>query len=179
MDALDDLQRIAAAFARRGVNFVVIGSWAAEAQGIDLGYKTTDIDFAPDSSTGNLSRLSHALKDLGAMIRADDGGLPFDHDADSLGRVAVWNLTCDHGNFDLTFRPTGIGGYRELLDSCNVVSLEVDGEWVSVPCADPADIWLSKNAADRPKDRQVLPLLYAQLDDTARARVEAARLRGV
>ena len=141
------MDRIAAALARRGVNFVVIGGWAAEAQGLDLGYKTNDIDFTPDFSTANLDRLSDALNDLGAMIRADGQQLPFDHDGDSLGRASVWNLTCADGNFDLTFRPAGTGGYKELLASCNMISVEVDGEKVTVPCAHPADIWLSKKGS--------------------------------
>ena len=79
MDRADHLERIAAALVRRGVNLVVNGAWAAEAQGFDLGYKTTDIDFTPDFSTANLERLSDALNDLGVMIRAAGEGLPFNH----------------------------------------------------------------------------------------------------
>ena len=39
----EGLPRAAAALARRQVDFVVVGGWAAEAQGYDMGYKTTDI----------------------------------------------------------------------------------------------------------------------------------------
>ncbi|MXZ77168.1 MAG: hypothetical protein F4Z06_02675 [Acidimicrobiia bacterium] len=175
METGDRLDRIAAALVRRGVNFVVIGAWAAELQGFDLGYKTDDIDVTPDFSTANLERLSEALYDLGAMIRTGDEELPFNHDGDSLGRASVWNLTCDEGDFDLTFKPPGIGGYRELLASCNIMSVEVDGERINVPCAHPADIWLSKKAVDRPKDREALPILYAQLGASARDRIEDPR----
>ena len=42
----EGLLRIAAALARRRVAFVVVGGWAVEAQGYDMGYKTTDIDFS-------------------------------------------------------------------------------------------------------------------------------------
>lgn len=76
----------------------------------------------------------------------------------------MWNLTCDNGDFDLTFQPSGLEGYRELIKSSHLVSVEVDGRRISFPCADLADIVHSKRTADRPKDNQILPLLEAQLD---------------
>ena len=48
MDKSDRLERIASALAERGVKFVIIGGWAVEAQGYEMGYKTDDIDFTPD-----------------------------------------------------------------------------------------------------------------------------------
>ena len=153
----DHLERIAAALVRRNVDFVVIGGWAVEAQGFDLGYKTNDIDFTPDLSADHLDRLSEALYDLGAEIRAGDESLPFNHSGESLGRAVVWNLTCEDGNFDLAFSPTGLDDYQRLLGACHLISLEVDGERIQVPCADLDDIWQLKRAADRPKDRDVLP----------------------
>ncbi|MCY3961480.1 MAG: nucleotidyltransferase [bacterium] len=56
MDTADRLERIAATLADRGVNFVVIGGWAVEAQGYELGYKTEDIDFTPDLGPDNLDQ---------------------------------------------------------------------------------------------------------------------------
>lgn len=165
MDNADRLERIAAALVRRKVNFVVIGGWAVEAQGFSLGYKTNDIDFTPDLGADNLERLSAALHDLGAEIRVGDQSLPFDHNGESLGKARVWNLTCDNGDFDLTFEPSGLDGYRELLLSSHLVSIDVDGEPITVQCADLADIIHSKRTADRAKDNQVLPLLEAQLDE--------------
>ena len=63
----------------------------------------------------NLTRLSKALKELGARIRTDavDEGLPFDHDGRSLAASSVWNLICPYGEFDISFLPSGIaGGYE-------------------------------------------------------------------
>lgn len=117
MDEADRLERIAAIFAKRDVKFVIIGGWAVEAQGYELGYKTDDIDFTPDLGPDNLDRLSAALYDLDAKIRVDDQSLAFNHSGESLGRARVWNLTCEDGDFDLTFEPSGLGGYRELLKS--------------------------------------------------------------
>ena len=89
MDKSDRLERIASALAERGVKFVIIGGWAVEAQGYEMGYKTDDIDFTPDLGAENLDRLSAALYDLDAKIRVDDQSLPFNHTGESLGKARV------------------------------------------------------------------------------------------
>src|SRR5271157_6029682 len=80
---------------RNNVKYVVIGAFAAIAQQAPIP-ATRDIDLTPDSSAKNLARLSTALRELGARIRTDtvDEGLPFDHNARSLGAASVWNLIC-------------------------------------------------------------------------------------
>jgi hypothetical protein len=52
-----------------------------------------------------LGRLSQALTDLGARIRTEGvpEGLPFSHGAASLAGVGIWNLTCEFGEFDISF----------------------------------------------------------------------------
>ena len=39
-----NLDRIPAALVRRGVDFIAIGGWAVQAQRLDLGYATRDVD---------------------------------------------------------------------------------------------------------------------------------------
>jgi hypothetical protein len=141
-----------------GVRYVVIDAFAAIAQRAPIP-ATRDIDLTPYSSAENLTRLSKALKDLGARIRTNvvDGGLPFDHDGRSLAASPVWNLICSYGEFDVSFLPSGIGGgYEELALKAHRMS--VDG--VDVMVADLSDVIRSKEAAGRPKDLQVLPILY-------------------
>jgi hypothetical protein len=143
---------------RHGVKIVVIGAFAAIAQHAPIP-ATRDIDLTPESSFQNLTRLSAALKELGARIRSDavDEGLPFDHDGRSLTASSVWNLICPFGEFDLSFTPSGIaGGYEELAARAH--RMRVDA--VDVMVADLSDIIRSKEAAGRPKDLQVLPILY-------------------
>lgn len=160
------LARIPAAFARRGVEFIAIGGWAVQAQQLDLGYLSKDVDFTPAPDPENLRRLSDALEDLKARVRAGDESFPFAHDAESLARISTLNLTCDYGNFDLCGQPAGIaGGYDELAQRAHTVLISVDGDTIPVRCADLADIVRSKQAADRPKDREVMELLVAQLHD--------------
>jgi hypothetical protein len=146
---------------RHDVNFVVIGAFAAIAQQAPIP-ATRDIDVTPDTTVDNLNRLSAALKELGTRIRTDavEGGLPFDHDGNSLARAAFWNLICSYGEFDISFRPSGFpGGYSDLVSHSHMVL--VDG--IEVPIADLDDVIASKEAAGRPKDLQVLPILYRHL----------------
>jgi hypothetical protein len=143
---------------RHRVKFVVIGAFAAIAQHAPIP-ATRDIDLTPGSSLDNLARLSAALKKLGARVRTDaaDEGLPFDHDGQCLAAAPVWNLICPFGEFDISFAPSGIaGGYDELVARAH--RMRVDA--VDVMVADLSDVIRSKEAAGRPKDLQVLPILY-------------------
>lgn len=148
---------------RHDVEYVVIGAFAAIAQQAPIP-ATRDIDLTPRTSLENLSRLSEALHELGARIRAEGvpDGLPFDHDGTSLGRVRAWNLICDQGEFDLSFFPSGFNeGYEQLAPNAHRVS--VDGTVVVI--ADLDDVIRSKEAAGRPKDLRVLPILYRHRQD--------------
>jgi len=160
----EGLARIAAALCRGKVDFVAIGGWAAEALGFDMGYKTTDIDIAPDLGPDNLDRLSAALHYLGARVRFGDESLPFDHTGQSLGNADIWNLTCAYGDFDITFHPGGPGGYPHLIAAARPVSIETASGTIDVLCADIEDIIRSKQAANRPKDLPAVALLQAQLE---------------
>lgn len=156
---------ILAALNRHEVRYVVIGAFAAIAQRAPIP-ATRDIDITPDASAKNLARLSRALSDLGARIRtqAEPRGLPFGHDATSLAAAEVWNLICADGEFDISFHPAGFSsGYAQLAPGAHRVRV---GD-VEVVVADLADVIRSKESAGRPKDLQVLPLLYRHL--TARA----------
>jgi hypothetical protein len=143
---------------RHGVRYVVIGAYAAIAQQAPIR-ATRDIDFTPAVSIDNLERLSAALKELRARIRTDGTpeGVPFDHDGRSLGAASVWNLICADGEFDISFHPSGFAtGYAELQPNAHLVRVES----VNVMVADIEDVIRSKETAGRPKDIQVLPILY-------------------
>jgi hypothetical protein len=149
---------IVTALNRQQVRYVIIGAFAAIAQQAPIP-ATRGIDITPDAGPENLARLSRALTDLGARIRTDTEphGLPFGHDATWLAAAEVWNLTCSDGEFDLTFHPSGFaGGYAQLAARAHRLRV---GD-VEVVVADLADVIYSKESAGRPKDLQVLPLLY-------------------
>ena len=140
---------------RHEVKFVMIGGLAGVVHGSP--FPTEDLDITPEQSTDNLARLSAALDELEARVRTQgvEGGLPFSHDAESLGAVGMWNLVTPHGDLDISFVPNGTQGYADLVDGASQV--EVFG--LVVPVASLADVIRSKQAANRDKDLRVLPTL--------------------
>jgi hypothetical protein len=153
-----DAAAIVSVLERHSVQYVVIGAFAAITQQAPIA-PTRGIDFTPNETTANLRKLSAALTELDARISTDSvhRGLPFDHDAKSLRRATVWNLICRHGEFDISFRPSGFpGGYAEL--AAHAHRMIVQG--VELLVADLDDVIRSKEATGRPKDLQVLPALY-------------------
>lgn len=138
-----------------GVEFVVIGGFAANLHGSPL--PTLDIDITPATARANLVRLSAALTELDAKVRAVeiDEPLPFSYDADSLAAVQVWNLRTAYGDLDISFVPTGTTGYDDLRRGAAVVELR----GLRIVVASLADVIRSKEAAGRDKDRRALPVL--------------------
>ena len=90
------------------MRYVVIGGLAAALYG--SGRVTFDVDIVPDSTPENSTSLSSALDELDARIRVDaiEGGLSFDHDACTLASIEAINLVPNHGDFDITFHPSGV-----------------------------------------------------------------------
>jgi hypothetical protein len=104
-----------------------------------------------------LTRLSSALDELDARTRVDgsEGGLPFDHDAPSLGSMEVINLVTNHGDFDVTFHPIGVSSFSEWDEHAGEIeALGVHFRWAFL-----ADVTRSKEAAGRPKDQVAVPIL--------------------
>lgn len=141
---------ILAALNRHDVDYVVIGAFAAIAQGVPLE-ATHDVDVTPRKEADNLRRLSAALNELDARIRVDDfdEGLAFDHDPASLAGMSMLNLTCSAGDFDIVFAPAAAPtGFDELAESS--VRIRVGEEEVSV--ASLEDVLRSKEEVGRDKD---------------------------
>jgi hypothetical protein len=150
-----DPRAILGVLERHGVEYVVIGGLAATLRGSP--HVTTDVDITPSRALKNLTRLSAALDELEARIRVEGapGGMPFNHDAGSLGRMETLNLTTNHGDLDIAFVPAGTSGFEDLARDATTVALE----GVQVRVASLVDIIRSKEAASRPKDYLTLPTL--------------------
>lgn len=157
-------ERICAVLREHGVRFILVGGFAAVIHGSP--YVTVDLDVVPSRDRENLERLSAALRAMHARVWTPDGphGVPFEHDAESLGAVETWNLVTDHGRLDLTFVPSGTRGYEDLIR--DAVRLSILG--VEVDVASLADVIRSKEAAGREKDRLVLPVLRRLLEEIER-----------
>ncbi|MFT4165262.1 MAG: hypothetical protein QM650_08465 [Microlunatus sp.] len=162
MSAELDLEGLLAVLARHRVVYVMIGGMAAVTHGSP--FPTEDLDITPAGAADNLERLSAALDELGARVRVEgvDQGLPFEHDAVSLGAVERWNLTTRCGDLDVTFVPAGTHGYDDLVKGAS----EVELFGVTVAVCSLADVVRSKQAANRPKDQRALPTLRELLART-------------
>ena len=150
-----NLARLLEVLERHKVEYVLIGGLAAVYHGSP--FPTEDADITPRTDRTNLARLAAALKDLDARVRTESepDGLPFRFNTDSLAAVQTWNLTTAAGDLDLTFKPAGTGGYRDLRRDAEPAQLY----GVTVRIASLADVIRSKQAANRPKDQRVLPTL--------------------
>ncbi len=154
---------ILAVFNSHHVDYLVIGAFAAIAQGAPLE-ATHDVDVTPRRDADNLGRLSAALTDLDARIRVDDldEGLAFAHDESTLAGMAMLNLTCASGDFDIVFAPAGApSGYDELVGNSVVIRVgELDVAAVSIE-----DVLRSKEEVGRDKDVRAALVLRAFLKE--------------
>jgi hypothetical protein len=154
-----DPERVIRTLARHQVRYVLIGALAARLHGFPR--VTADIDITPDRDAANLLGLAAALRELGARVYTESvpEGLAFDCSAPALGRANIWNLVTLAGRLDVAFAPSGTEGYSDL--SRGAVRFEAFD--VPILAASLEDIIRSKEAADRPKDRQDVPVLRAIL----------------
>jgi hypothetical protein len=138
------------ALASHDVVYVLIGALAARLQGFPR--LTADADITPDRSRDNLARLAAAREELEARVYTEPvpEGLPFDCSAEALDRADFWNLVTSAGRLNIAFVPAGTEGYEDLARGAK--RFEVFG--VDLLAASLADIIRSKEAADRPQDRQ-------------------------
>ncbi len=145
-----DPETLIRVLAKHDVRYVLIGALAARLQGFPR--LTADADITPDGERKNLEQLASALHELDAKVSTESvpEGLPFDWTANGLARAETWNLITSAGRLDLVFQPAGTEGYEDL--SRDAVDYEVFG--IDLKAASLEDIIRSKEASDRPQDRQ-------------------------
>lgn len=140
---------------RHHVEFVLIGGMAAILHGSDV--VTFDLDVVPKSTRDNLERLASALRDLNASLRVEGeaAGVPFDPHVELIERMQVLNLVTRAGDLDIVLKPAGTSGYHDVRRDATAILLS----GTSVLVGSLADVIRSKEAANREKDRAVLPAL--------------------
>ncbi|HWP59338.1 MAG TPA: hypothetical protein VNL14_15700 [Candidatus Acidoferrales bacterium] len=164
-----DPEKLIKTLARHRIRFVLIGALAARLQGFPR--VTADADITPARDPDNLKRLAAALRELNARVftEAVPEGLAFDCSAQALSRAEMWNLVTAAGRLDIAFTPSGTTGYEDLIQ--RAVRFEVYG--TELVAASLEDIIRSKEAADRPQDRQDVLIMREMLrraGRTARSR---------
>jgi hypothetical protein len=105
-----DPEQLLATLVKAGVEFVLVGGYAAVLHGASR--PTEDLDITPATTFDNLTKLAGVLKSLRARIRTDavPDGLPFDTSAEAMQGLLMLNLTTRFGDLDIAFRPSGTGG---------------------------------------------------------------------
>ena len=154
-----DPELLVRTLAKHGVRYVLIGAVAARLHGFPR--MTADADITPAKDPDNMRCLAAALRELDARVYTESvpEGLPFDCSPSMLARADLWNLVTAAGRLDVAFVPSGTAGYADLIR--NAVSFDVFGAKLDV--ASLEDIIRSKEAADRPQDRQDVLILRAML----------------
>lgn len=154
-----DPERLITTLSRHDVQYVLIGALGARLQGFPR--MTADADITPARDTDNLDHLAAALRELEARVYTESvpEGLLFDCSARSLARAEFWNLVTSAGRLDVAFVPSGTTGYDDLARGA--VHFDVYG--VDLRVARLEDIIRSKEAADRPQDRQDVVVMREML----------------
>jgi len=131
----------------RGVDFVVVGGYAAVLHGSPRVTQDLDVCYATDRA--NLDVLGRALVSANARLYGIDEDVPFVPDGRPLARTQLMTLMTDLGKLDLMTSPDGAPTYERLRRNAMAVDL---GDHL-VRIASIADLLSMKRAADRPKDR--------------------------
>jgi hypothetical protein len=139
----------------RGVNFVVIGGYAATLHG--SAYLTRDLDICYERTPENMERLVRALSPYRPRLRGAPEGLPFVFDMKTLSNGMNFTLATDLGDIDLLGHVSGLGEFPAV--ALDAISMPLFGGEYRVASLD--SLIRSKRAAGRNKDLNVLPELEA------------------
>jgi len=142
------------------VEYVLIGALAATVRGSTL--RTEDVDVCPRNTETNLRNLAAALDALGAKEYDPHKGELVERSWDeaTLASDRMWLLGTTAGRLDLVFEPAGTGGYDDLVKDSDVTRIDD----LEIRVASLRDVIRSKEATNRPRDREQLPTLRRLLD---------------
>lgn len=153
-------QRILGTLTARGVDFVLVGGYAAVLHGSPRITRDLDVCYATDRE--NLRALAKVLQELNARLAGVEDDIPFVPDERTLSKVELLTLVTDFGRLDLMTAPAGSPSYDRLR--ARAARYEIGGFLVKV--AEIEDLLAMKAAAGRPKDLADI----AELEAIARLR---------
>jgi hypothetical protein len=155
----DDSQTLLAGLANAGVELIVVGMSAAVAQGVPA--VTFDLDIVHRRTEENVERLLAWLVAHQAFHRFDLANRRLPPTREVLLGSGHVNLETTLGKLDVLCELSPGEGYEELLADTVVVETGT----ASVRVLGLARLIQVKARANRAKDRAVLPLLIATLDE--------------
>lgn len=159
-----DLPALVAKLCDAGVEFIIVGGAAAVLQGAPI--TTVDLDIVHRRTPENVARLLEVLLGLDATMRYDLARRGLRPTAEMLSGRGQINLSTSLGPLDPLCELDAGQGYDELL----VHSQPVNAEGRLLRVLDLPTLIAVKTKAGRPKDRMVLPLLIATLQERDKAK---------
>lgn len=156
---LDDALRL---LNEHGVEFILIGGWAAALHGSERS--TSDVDVVYSRTPENIRRLAAALKNHQPYLRGAPPGLPFHWDEHTIQAGLNFTLTTDLGYLDFLGEVVGGGRYEQLLKN----TIEVEAFGLKCRCVTLERLIQLKRAAGRPKDIETISELQALLEQRGR-----------
>jgi predicted nucleotidyltransferase len=150
-----DFERLLSALTNGGVEFIIIGGFAATAHG--SAHVTVDLDVIYRRTKDNIARLAEALEPLQPYLRGAPAGLPFRFDAGTIERGLNFTLVTTAGDLDVLGEVSGGGIYEALF--AHSETRDVFG--LSCRFVDLETLIRLKRAAGRPKDLERIAELEA------------------
>ncbi|MBA4137259.1 MAG: nucleotidyltransferase [Opitutus sp.] len=143
---MQSFSRLLAILADHGLDFVIVGGYAAVTHG--SSYVTKDVDICIVFSEENIARLRDALRDLNPRHRMLPGDLSFLTNPQPGTPLNNLYLRTDLGVVDILSSVLGVGDFAQLCASAEIT--KVDGRsyrLMSLP-----DLIRGKEALGREKD---------------------------
>jgi hypothetical protein len=159
-----DLPALVAKLCDAGVEFIIVGGASAVLQGAPI--TTNDLDIVHRRTPENVARPLEVLLQLDATMRYDFAHRGLRPTAEMLAGRGQINLSTSLGPIDPLCELDAGQGYDELLAHSQFMS---DGERV-LRVLDLPTLIAVKTKAGRPKDRVVLPILIATLQERDKAK---------
>jgi hypothetical protein len=157
-----DSERLVAELAGAGVEFIIVGGAAALLHGAPI--TTQDLDIVHKRSPENVARLLGVLLRLDAIMRYDLANRGLRPTAELLAGRGQINLSTTLGPIDPLCELGEGQGYEELLPH-SVLMTEGD---LSLRVLDLRTLIEVKAKTGRAKDRAVLPVLIATLEERSK-----------
>lgn len=152
---MTDFEGLLRALTGAGVEFVLVGGFAARVHG--SARLTQDLDLVYRRTPENLTRLVRALAPLSPYLRGAPPGLPFRLDEATVARGLNFTLTTRLGDLDLLGEIVGGGPYEALVG--DAVEVALFGR--PCLCLSLGRLVAVKRAAGRPRDLEAIAELEA------------------
>lgn len=152
---MDELEALLERLLGHGVEFVIVGGYAAVAHGVTL--VTQDLDICCRFSVENLMRLQAALVDLNPVHRQTTNRRSLALTPKGCRRLKNLYLQTDYGQVDCLGAIAGVGGFEDALEQ----SEELDIGIGICRILTLGSLIRAKEAINRPRDREAVVQLKA------------------